>query len=430
MMRIFSMKGKTKKKRIEQLADASYLHIPLHDYLNCNFEPLVKVGDKIKKYQLIGQTTNGFYTCIHAPVSGCVYDIKDVQYADGRVIPIIVLENDFMETEAEPVLQNPGHESYTPEQLLEIIAKSGVVGQGGAQFPTATKYAIGDNKINTFIINGTECEPYLTSDYALMAERSEELFKGIHIINRILHAEDIVITIEEQNKELQGIFAPLLKQKEYNRFRVVILPDEYPQGGELQLIKSVTGKELPRNIRPVETGIIVNNVGTVYAVYQAVANLRPVVSRIVTVSGEKAAIYGNYEVKIGTTVGHIIETLGLATNKNTVVLGGPMMGRATTDWSAPITKGTAGILIFKERELKRNNCISCGYCVDVCPMKLMPMKFEEYYRKEKYFSLERYSISSCIECAACEYICPSNVPLIESIKEGKSKLKQLADAIQ
>ena len=198
----------------------------------------------------------------------------------------------------------------------------------------------------------------------------------------------------------------------------------------MQLIKSITGIEMPRNQRPRDVGVIVNNVGTIHAVYEAVVNRKPVISRIITISGEKSEYCGNLEVKIGTPIGHILKLLGLTTNNKTVVLGGPMMGKAITDWSIPITKGSGGVLFLKKEKFKRSNCISCGYCVDVCPMHLMPMKFEEYFRRGKYFNLEKYSISSCIECAACEYICPSNVPLIESIKEGKIKLKQLADAIQ
>lgn len=429
MMHIFSMKGKTKGTKIQHISDAPLLHIPLQNYSNCIFEPQVKAGEVVKKYQLIGKTIYGFYTCIHSPVSGVVQDIRESLQSDGSLLPIIIIKNDFLETEVElPPAKD--YKQYTSDELLSIIEHSGIVGEGGAQFPTASKYKPDGKKINTFIINGTECEPYLTADYALMAERTEEFFKGINIVNKILEAEDIVISIEEQNKELQDVFAPLLKRSEYSKFRVAVLSNNYPQGSELQLIKSITGIELPRNRRPREAGVIVSNVGTLHAVYQAVVNQKPVISRILTVSGEKAVNYGNFEIKVGTPVGHIVNTLGLPISNNTLIIGGPMMGKSVTDWNVPATKGTAGILLLEKENIKRNNCISCGYCVEVCPMKLMPMKFEEYYRKGKYLSLERFSISSCIECAACEYICPSNVPLIESIKEGKNKLKQLTDAIK
>lgn len=169
--------------------------------------------------------------------------------------------------------------------------------------------------------------------------------------------------------------------------------------------------------------------GTVHAVYEAVVNSKPLTERIITISGKAQGKEGNYEVKIGTPISHILQSLNLSDEDKTLVLGGPMMGKHITDLSAPIVKGSSGVLFFEQAEVKRSNCISCGYCVDVCPMHLMPMKFEEIYRKKRYGSLTKYGIAACIECAACEYICPSNVPLIESIKEGKIKLKQMADAI-
>lgn len=427
-MHIFSLKEDTKKEKIQPLVDAPILYLSLTKYLDSAPKPVVNIGDKVRKYQLIGLSSSEFSSNIHSSVSGVVLDIKEHPQADGTMVNTIIVENDFQETEID-IPTNIEYTQYSPEQLLQIIQDAGVVGQGGAQFPTASKYTLEGKKINTFIINGTECEPYLTADYALMSERAEELFRSINLINKILEAENIVISIEEQNKELLNIFNPLIEQKEYEKFRVVILPNQYPQGGELQLIKSVTGIEIPRNKRPRDWGVIVSNVGTIYAIYQAIVLQKPVVNRIVTISGEKSSNYGNYEIKIGTPIGHIINQLGLNTNNKSVVLGGPMMGKAITDWTIPITKGAAGILFLKKEKIKRNSCISCGYCVEVCPMHLMPMKFEENFRRGKYFNLEKYSISSCIECAACEYICPSNVPLIESIKEGKIKLKQLVNAI-
>lgn len=428
MMHIFSMKGKTKKKRIQVINDAPFLYVPIAQYLGETPTPVVKPGDRVTKHQQIAISEKGLSANVHAPVSGQILEIKDIEFPDGTSVACIVIQNDFKETTEERPYFNT--EELSAEQLLNIIRTDGIVGEGGAQFPTSVKYTLDGHKINTFIVNGTECEPYLTSDYALMSERVQELFEGIGFVNRILKAENIVISIEEQNKELEKVFAPFLQHKQYQNIRIAVLPNQYPQGGELQLIKSVTGIELPRYQRPREAGIIVSNVGTVYAIYEAVKNRKPLISRIITISGEEATHYGNYEVKIGTSVEHILKSIGLDSNNIRVVLGGPMMGKAINDPSVPITKGSAGVLLLKKEAIKRSNCISCGYCVDVCPMHLMPMKFEENYRKGKYFNLEKYSISSCIECAACEYICPSNVPLIESIKEGKLKLKEQANAIR
>lgn len=428
MMHIFSRKSETKKVKIQRIVDSPLLYVPLLRCFGKGTEPVVKTGDEVYKCQLIGESLDGFSANVHSPVSGTITDIKEHALADGTLVPTIIIKNDF----EERVIQRPPFDLslLNAEDILTIIRNEGIVGEGGAQFPTAIKYNSEGEKVNTFIINGTECEPYLTADYALMTERTEELFKGIEIVNKILEASEIIISIEEQNKELKEVFQPFLQMPEYRNIRVVTLPNVYPQGGELQLIKSITGVEIPRKIRPREVGVIVSNVGTVYAIYKAVTDREPVISRIITVSGEELINEGNYEVKIGTPVGHIIKSLALSTNYRTVVLGGPMMGKAILDWSAPITKGSSGVLFFHKEKIKRNSCISCGYCVDVCPMHLMPMKFEENFRRAKYFNLEKYSISSCIECAACEYVCPSNVPLIESIREGKIKLKQLANAIQ
>lgn len=427
MMHIFSMKGKSKKAGITILKAPPVLYIPLSQHIGAPATALVQVGDKVRKCQLIGRAASGLSANIHSPVSGTVVKIEDCMLADGSTVPSIVIENDGKDDLIESVSQTS---ELTKDEIIETIRKSGIVGEGGAQFPTDIKYNLEGSEIRTFIINGTECEPYLSADYALMAHYTEELLEGICIVNKVLNAKDIVISIEKQNKELTAIFAPFLSKNKYKHIRMVVLPDEYPQGGELQLIKSVTGVELPRAKRPREIGVIVNNVGTIYAIYKAVVQNTPLISRFITLSGNSIEKYGNFEVLIGTPVSHILKESGGSFKNRQVILGGPMMGKHVINTDAPVLKGSSGILLLKENKKQRHNCISCGYCVEVCPMHLMPMKFEEIYRDGKFFKLEKYNISNCIECAACEYICPSNVPLIESIKEGKNKLKELANAIQ
>lgn len=427
MMHIFSMKGKTKKYKIKSLKAPSVLYIPLSQHIGAPATPIVEPGESVKKYQLIARASSTLSANIHAPVSGTVASIEDCVLADGTTAPAIVIENDGREEEAERY--SPTN-NLSMDAIVQRIRDCGIVGAGGAQFPTDLKYNLDGSEINTFIINGTECEPYLSADYALMAQHTEEVLEGIRIANKVLNAKDIVITLEEQNKELVKFFAPFLKKEAYNAFRIVVLPNEYPQGGELQLIKSITGIELARNKRPREIGVIVNNVGTIHAIYKAVVEGRPLISRIITLSGNDLEEYGNFEVLIGTPVSHILKESRVSSRGKELVLGGPMMGKKVMNPDAPILKGSSGVLVLKENRKRKHNCISCGYCVDVCPMHLMPMKFEEIYRVGKYFKLEKYNISNCIECAACEYICPSNVPLIESIKEGKNKLKELANAIE
>lgn len=426
MMHIFSMKNETKKMRIAPLADAPVLSVPLTRYFGSHPQPVVTVGEKVRKYQLIGEDISDLGLKTHSPVSGEVSDIQEYMLADHTTAVIVQIRNDFQENEVS--LPVGSHETASPETLLSLIEAAGVVGEGGAQFPAAVKYRAGGKKISTFIINGAECEPYLTADYAIMSERTEKLLQGMRIINRILQAEEIIIAIEKQNRELETLFAPFLQQEAYRACRMAILSNQYPQGSELQLIKTVTGRELPRSLRPSEAGIIVSNVGTVDAVYDAVVHHRPVISRIVTVSGEAAGPQGNFEVRIGTPVSHLLNTLDITLEGKTLILGGPMMGRPVLDIAMPVTKGTGGLLILPEKAVRRENCISCGYCAEVCPMQLMPMKYEELHRKGRYAAMPKYSLDSCIECAACEYICPSNVPLMESIRMGKIRVKEMAHA--
>lgn len=419
------MKSKTKQMSISDIPDAPVLYLPLLQHIGQAAMPIVEVGESVLKYQIIAEETRNLSANIHAPVSGTIKAIELHPLADGTLVETIVLQNDFQNKELErPLLEA---DNLTTEQILAIIKGAGIVGEGGAQFPTFVKYNLLGKKINTFIVNGTECEPYLTADYTLMRDKTEELFRGILLINKVLHAHEIVLSIEKQNKELLDVFRPFLSQSEYKNIRVAILPNQYPQGGELQLIKSITGKELPRGVLPKDEGLMVSNVGTIHAVYNALVEQKPLTERIITISGEQSKKSGNYLVKIGTPISHILEHQSLTNtlDDKQLVLGGPMMGKNITNTSAPIVKGSSGVLFFKKKEIKRNNCISCGYCVDVCPMKLMPLVFAEKYRTGKIAALEKYSLNSCIECAACEYICPTDVPLMESIKEGKIKLKAL-----
>lgn len=272
MMRIFSLKNRTKRLAIRDIEDPSDFYIPLMGYSG-PLTPQVEIGESILKYQLIASgARDGLAANIHAPVSGMVKAIEPVIMAGGSAVPALVIENDFSNRETVRTQHHP--EKLTNEQILDSIFQAGVVGEGGAQFPTHLKYNTKGKHIETFIINGAECEPYLSADYALMHFETEKLLKAIFIVNKMLAAKEIVIAIEKQNRELTAVFHPYLKRYG-NNIRIKILPDAYPQGGELQLIKSVTGKEVLKGTIPASVGIVVSNVGTIWAIYHALYEQKP-----------------------------------------------------------------------------------------------------------------------------------------------------------
>lgn len=416
--RFFSTKSQTRSKKIVSLAPAPVLSVPLARYFGGAPRPVVSIGQKVMKYQLIACDTGPFSVNVHAPVSGKVIGIRESLLADGTMACLVDIQNDFLETEEK--LPSLDIKNCTPDLLLQRIGEAGIAGAGGAQFPTAVKYQAGGKKIDTLIINGAECEPYLNADYAVMSQQPEKLMAGIGLINRILAAREVVIAIEGHNRELERLLVSCASQAGIS-CRVVLLPDDYPQGSELQLIYAVTGKELPRHMRAAAAGVIVSNVGTVRAVHDAVVCSQPFVSRVVTIAGEGMAQAGNFEIPIGMPVRHILETLSIPYEGKTWVLGGPMMGRPVTDFLTPVTKGTGGLIVLPGLPVRQNPCISCGYCADVCPMRLMPMKYDELRHKGKYGLMEeKYNLSACLECGACAYVCPSRVPLMESIRIGKA----------
>lgn len=422
MLYISSNKNRTKTAGIQPIPDAAVLYVPLQQHIGSPARAMVHEGEHVSQYQLIGQAASGCSANVHAPVSGTVLGVEDVTLAGGSQVQAISIQNDFRNEVSDPVAR------WGDMSVLDRIATAGVVGEGGAQFPTALKYDLScRGKIKTLILNGTECEPYLSADYVLMEERTEAVLRGAEIVRSLMQIEKVVIVIERQNRVLIKRFAPFLSKAEFSSYRIQLLPDTYPQGGELQVIKSVTGQEIPRGCLPKDAGVLVNNVGTMYAICQAVDRHIPLVRRIITVSGKGGGNYGNYEVSIGTPVSHILKTLGFSVKSRTVVCGGPMMGKLVDGGETPIVKGTSGILLLDSKEERSFPCISCGYCAEACPMHLMPMKFENLVRNGRISTLPSYGLESCIECGACEYTCPSHIPLLKYIKEGKTKIKKIAN---
>jgi len=415
MLLIPSLKKKTKQSAIETLQDATILYLPL-DVYSGRLQALVKIGEQVKKYQLIAASEGVFAAKLHAPVSGTITAFLEI---NGKAM--IALQNDYLEEETP--IHPVDVETLTLEGFQAILLNYGIQGAGGALFPTHLKYKVEHSNISTLIFNGVECEPYLSADVILMKEKAAELLKAAQVIQRLLGVQRVVFAIEKQHIGLKSILlnhAAMLNLI----IEVKILPNTYPQGGELQLIRSVTKKEIPKGSVPSAHGIMVSNVGTLWAIYNAIFEGKPYTERIVTVSGNSATHTGNYLIKHGTPIAHILKETGNEWKVETqwVIVGGAMMGKPAHSKRTPIHKGTGGVLLLKKHPVSQHNCIKCGWCVDVCPQRLMPLELVRQNQLDNPTALIDLNLQDCIECGACAYVCPSEVPLMENIFEGKTKI--------
>lgn len=381
----------------------------------CN--PLVKEGDYVKAGQLIGSLDKGMYSNIFSSVSGYVKGVENIINWAGVKIPHILIENDYKgDEETLQPLKDP-----SPEQILQRIKEAGIVGMGGAAFPTHIKLnPPKTKKIDTLIINGAECEPYITCDYRLMIEHSPEIIGGARLIAKTLGAENIYIGIEDNKPSAISALSG------YDNINVVPLKTKYPQGAEKQLIYSITRRKVPPGRLPMDVGCVVNNIHTAYSVYQAVIQGKPCYERVVTVSGGAVEMSGNFIIKTGTPFSYIAE-ICKANNPAKVISGGPMMGVSLYNLSVTVTKATTSALFLTENEINNHKgapCINCAKCAYVCPMYLMPMYIDAYTLKGDYKNAKKYGAEACIECGCCAYICPAKRPLVQSIRLAKKMIKE------
>lgn len=421
---IEDMKIVTKNMSLKKISESEIFFVPLLQHKGDRAFEIVRVGQEVRKYEKIAQGYGSISANIHSPVSGKVIRIMKNFLPDGSKVRTIIIENNFKEERVKLVKRNMRElQMAESEEILKIIEEAGIVGLGGAGFPTASKYDIKLEKIDTFIINGMESEPYLTADYLLMKNYAKEICRGIKVAEKVLRPRHMVIAISEKNKELVSIFERMAREVNID-LQIKILSADYPQGSEILLIDKITGKKIQKGKLTIEKGVIVSNVGTIKAIYDAFFNGKPLIERIVTISGEEVPNAGNYKIRIGTPLVHIVDSLNI-TKTDKIIFGGPMMGNKVKEPSTPIVKGTSGIIFLNEEKIESKNCISCGKCVEVCPMNLIPFEFSKYYEKGRYVKMLNANIFNCIECGACEYVCPSRVPLIESIKNGKEILVEL-----
>ncbi|MBO8130664.1 MAG: electron transport complex subunit RsxC [Candidatus Marinimicrobia bacterium] len=417
----------TEHKKIERFPTPREVFIPLFQHVGSPAKPIVEKGMDVKKGQVIGESSGFISGYIHASITGKVKTVDTFLHPLGysdKMVHIVATE----EGESKVIEEKRDLDKLSGDDIVSIIEKAGIVGLGGAAFPTHVKLSPTRNKkIDTFILNGCECEPYLTTDYRMMIEFPEKIIKGIQIIMKALGIRKSYIGIENNKLEAIQIINGYIK--DYDNIEVSVLKTKYPQGAEKMLIKAILNREVPAGGLPMDVGVIVNNVGTVAAIHDAVVYGKPLIERVVTITGDGIKEPKNLLIPIGTLVKDVIEYCGgLTGNKIKVIMGGPMMGIALGSLDVPIIKGTSGILCLKDDKgfvEKVYPCIQCGNCVSVCPMFLIPTRIAHFSKKALYKEANDYGILNCIECGSCSYVCPSHIPLVQYIKIGKFMVNRL-----
>ena len=403
--------------------------IPMSQHIGAPCKPLVKKNDLVTKGQKIGDN-QGLCVPVHASVSGKVKSVEMKAHSSGTTMMSVVIENDHLDTLCEDIKPRTREEvdALTPEELINIIREAGIVGMGGASFPTHVKLSGGIGKVDTIIVNAGECEPYITSDDRLCREMPCELISGIQVIMKILGLKEAHIGIEDNKPE--AIRA--LKANVADTGVIVDeLPAMYPQGAEKQLIQAITGRQVPSGGLPAAVGCAVFNAATCKAIHDAVYEGMPLIKRIVTVSGDILMEPKNLMVPIGTSYNDLIEACGHSENPYKVLNGGPMMGSAQYDLSVPTIKACNAITVLGHKNkfsVEDSQCIRCGKCIDVCPMRLMPVLMYKALYTNDPEEMKATNMMDCIECGCCAYNCPACVPLVLAFRSGKQRIRDAAAA--
>ena len=411
----------TEHMALKRFPEPEEVVIPLSMHAGAPANPVVQVGDTVKVGQKIGEAAAFISSPVHSSVSGTVTAIENRGHATRGECLSVVIRSDGKNTLHESVKPHKDLEELTPDEIVEIVKEAGIVGMGGAGFPTSVKLKPA-KPVDTILLNGCECEPLLTADHRVLLEFADDVIYGLKAILKAVGAEKGVIVIEDNKPDAIQLMTE--KTADLDNIEVVTAKTKYPQGAEKMLIKRVTGRKVPSGGLPADVGCIVSNISTTKAIADAILNGMPLIERVVTVTGERVKNPGNFIVKIGTNTKDLIDYCGGVTGDDvTIKAGGPMMGFLLTDTNVPIMKGSNGIIAVDTDHTAEQPCIKCGRCMDVCPMELSPLYFAKFADEENWQGMKDKNVMDCIECRCCEYICSSKIPLVTKIKAGKNAVR-------
>lgn len=417
----------SRDKRIEKIPSPPRVIIPLSQHIGAPCKPLVGKKDDVEIGQKIGDQDAFISSPVHSPIKGKVVSLGRMPHPTLDEAEAIVIEGEEEEASKKWPSREVRLSDLSADKIREKIHQAGIVGMGGAAFPTHVKLSPPEGKnIDTVILNGCECEPYLTADYRIMLERSDDCIFGLKAIMKATGAEKGYIGIESNKKEAISLMKERVESE--RGIEVISLRTKYPQGAEKMLIKAILRREVPSGGLPLDVGVVVNNVGTSVAITEALKFDKPLIERVITVTGSGIERPSNLMVPVGTPIGYILDFCGWNKDAGLVIAGGPMMGIAQYSLDTPIIKGTSGITVISEDEMgfeEELTCVRCARCVDHCPIGLLPTQLAKLVKGEKWERLEEARIMDCIECGCCTYVCPSKIPIVQLIKWGKNELRRL-----